>query len=617
MKQAAYRLSNLRRWGAILLFQCLPTAGAFAQTILFRDDFGPRNNGLGPDWGLQQGWSLPVNTGSALGENGGSNGGQLATARKYSETDFVLESNASNIVADYKRYYALTFGQPSLQPADEDKHYAVQTLNGYRLSLVRFDGDGPPGTYEEDLADTLLANGLRSTSRFRVVRRADGQIRVYLDQGQGFGRTPVLEAYDTTYPTLGHFGWRLNTEGQKLPFFVDYIQATTLPLVGDVSASSGKPYDVVLARVGTQHYLDRAYTFTSLPAPLVGAQLVRTANDDKALITPANTFLRFRVEKPTTVYVAYDARATALPSWLTGFERVPDQVGTTDPGRTFNLYARAYAPFQEVQLGANRAAQAAGTQMMYLAFAVPTAADGLFQAENAVLWGPVVAQANAGYTGAGYADYGTTGTAAAPEYIEWTVQVPTSGLYSVDYRYALQGSARRLTVRTNGGSNSFQDVDFPPTGSWSKWDYLTTQLQLKAGQNTIRLEATAQGGPNVDLLRLSFVPSSSRSGQFASSTPPASSSLTPGDAVPSASWQVAVRNPLEDAASFQYQLPAAAHVRLRVFDWRGQPIGTLVDGLQQAGLQQVKWPTSALPQGVYLYRLEVGREVRSGRLIKN
>jgi photosystem II stability/assembly factor-like uncharacterized protein len=78
----------------------------------------------------------------------------------------------------------------------------------------------------------------------------------------------------------------------------------------------------------------------------------------------------------------------------------------------------------------------------------------------------------------------------------------------------------------------------------------------------------------------------------------------------------AAPNPVRDRSLIRYALPAAAHVRLEVFNLSGQRVATLVDGTQPAGEYAVPFGpgvalgrgigASALPAGVYFYRFRAG-----------
>ncbi len=74
-------------------------------------------------------------------------------------------------------------------------------------------------------------------------------------------------------------------------------------------------------------------------------------------------------------------------------------------------------------------------------------------------------------------------------------------------------------------------------------------------------------------------------------------------------------NPFNPTASIRFELPAASRVTLVVYNSAGQKVATLLDGATlEAGTQAVPFDASALPSGMYLYRLTAGQQVASGRM---
>jgi hypothetical protein len=96
-------------------------------------------------------------------------------------------------------------------------------------------------------------------------------------------------------------------------------------------------------------------------------------------------------------------------------------------------------------------------------------------------------------------------------------------------------------------------------------------------------------------------------------------SAVPGgdDAVVSAPRLLPARpNPFNPRTTLRFELPAAAHARLEIFDLAGRRIRTLVSTSLSAGPHEVTWDGTdargcAAPSGNYVARLTAGMEVRS------
>ena len=79
-------------------------------------------------------------------------------------------------------------------------------------------------------------------------------------------------------------------------------------------------------------------------------------------------------------------------------------------------------------------------------------------------------------------------------------------------------------------------------------------------------------------------------------------------------------NPFNPSTIIPYQLAASSQVRLEVFNLLGQRITTLVDGERPAGFHTATWHATdaagrAVAAGVYIYRMTVGEESQTGRMV--
>jgi lysophospholipase L1-like esterase len=125
-------------------------------------------------------------------------------------------------------------------------------------------------------------------------------------------------------------------------------------------------YKQSLLGVGDLYYLDRSYTLTSIPPDLMGENVlwVKTKNGDKYNTSPS--FLQFEISQNVTVYVAYDSRASSIPTWLSGFTKTALTIGVSDTGLGhFDVYSKSFSP-GSVVLGGNMASGAVGSKTNYI-----------------------------------------------------------------------------------------------------------------------------------------------------------------------------------------------------------------------------------------------------------
>jgi peroxiredoxin len=74
-------------------------------------------------------------------------------------------------------------------------------------------------------------------------------------------------------------------------------------------------------------------------------------------------------------------------------------------------------------------------------------------------------------------------------------------------------------------------------------------------------------------------------------------------------------NPFNPSTVISYHLPEANNVRLEVFDMIGHKVATLVNERQSSGEKTAVFDASSLSSGVYLYRLQVGSEIVSRKMM--
>ena len=148
--------------------------------------------------------------------------------------------------------------------------------------------------------------------------------------------------------------------------------AIPLPFIlGNLSPSTTAPYvKQDLIEAGDNYYVDEAYTVIDpLPAQLNNGIWIKTANADKS--NSNISYVSFDLDRSATVYVAYDAGATTLPDWLSGYTDTGLTIATTDPlTPNLRLYSMAFVGPTSVTLGGNLQGSAAGADSNYVAIVV-------------------------------------------------------------------------------------------------------------------------------------------------------------------------------------------------------------------------------------------------------
>jgi len=123
-------------------------------------------------------------------------------------------------------------------------------------------------------------------------------------------------------------------------------------------------YKQDLMQIGNPYYIDAPDAVNNIPVTLNDGVWIRTSYDDR--LNTRSDFLSFNVDRNVEVYVAYDASATSLPNWLDSFVRTGESLEVESPNVTsLELYKKSY-PAGLIQLGANLAVGAVGSNSSYV-----------------------------------------------------------------------------------------------------------------------------------------------------------------------------------------------------------------------------------------------------------
>ncbi len=107
---------------------------------------------------------------------------------------------------------------------------------------------------------------------------------------------------------------------------------------------------------------------------------------------------------------------------------------------------------------------------------------------------------NAGFTGTGFANANNVANSG----INWRINTPSAGTYTLTWRYANGGGADRPSRLLVNGSTTLTSISFPATTDWTTWTTVSVNVSLPAGTVNLRLESINATGPaNIDYLNVS------------------------------------------------------------------------------------------------------------------
>lgn len=74
-------------------------------------------------------------------------------------------------------------------------------------------------------------------------------------------------------------------------------------------------------------------------------------------------------------------------------------------------------------------------------------------------------------------------------------------------------------------------------------------------------------------------------------------------------------NPFNPSTTIEYSIRQQSHVTVKIFDLLGREVAVLVNEKKDAGTYSVQWNASAMPSGIYFYKLEAGVFSNTKKLI--
>jgi endonuclease/exonuclease/phosphatase family metal-dependent hydrolase len=168
------------------------------------------------------------------------------------------------------------------------------------------------------------------------------------------------------------------------------------------------------------------------------------------------------------------------------------------------------------------------------------------------------------------------------EWLNYTVNVPAAGAYTIWLRVASPGGAS-FHVGFNTSSNVWTTVGVPATGGWQNWTVVSTPVTLGAGTQQITLYFDT-GGMNIDDFTVGATPGSSGAPQPPAPPPPPPPSGGGGTILPVAEWNIEINDGSDtharQAMDMLLSIGPQPQVIVIVEAWQNL-FGTYIDELQR------------------------------------
>ncbi|MBK8661057.1 MAG: cellulase family glycosylhydrolase [Ignavibacteriales bacterium] len=184
------------------------------------------------------------------------------------------------------------------------------------------------------------------------------------------------------------------------------------------------------------------------------------------------------------------------------------------------------------------------------------------------------------------------------EWLSYTVQVQTSGVYSAAFNVAAQSAGGQIFVMVDGQGVSF--VNIPATGGWQNWqNVILENINLTAGTHKLTLRFYT-GNFNLSNIDFTLI-----------STDIEDETQLPVEFDLSQNHP----NPFNPSTVVKYSLPVDGFVNISVYNNLGEKVSVLVDGEVIAGKYSVSFDAGNLPSGVYFCRMESGNFISSRKML--
>ena len=190
------------------------------------------------------------------------------------------------------------------------------------------------------------------------------------------------------------------------------------------------------------------------------------------------------------------------------------------------------------------------------------------------------------------------------DWMDYAVNIPTAGTYTVNFRVASMFSGAQFQLR---GSNGYvmATVTVPNTGSFQSWQTVSAQVAFSAGQQTLRIVTTqANGGWNLNWWEI-----------LSASTSMAS--VGTAEVVPSTTAALEIfPNPVSDRFALKVNNTITGSMQVQLYDMTGALKKTFTVKKNNSGILQTYLSLGTMATGTYIVRVTMNNWSESIKLLK-
>jgi endoglucanase len=198
------------------------------------------------------------------------------------------------------------------------------------------------------------------------------------------------------------------------------------------------------------------------------------------------------------------------------------------------------------------------------------------------------------------------------DWMDYAYNAPVSGTYTINFRVASGG---RFSIAANG--STVGAIAWENTGGFQAWQTFSTTVNLSAGQQTIRLTATA-GTANINWIEI-IAPGAATTAHLATGTEEATAATTPG-AETATGAKAAIRvfpNPVEERFTLQLNSDYTGSVKVVIRDTKGSAVKSFTLTKGSKGSFQAYLSLQGVSAGTYtLSTYQKDEQTQSLQIIK-